>query len=93
MLARLYNFKEAVTRLYISLETYGESCGNPSTSQALTDDEESKSATAIGVKQVEVYAIDTAFEIIENLKIASEERYQLAKTSFQEAKRLATEAF
>ena len=102
LLASLSFFKEAVTDLYISLTTCGESCEKPSTSQAHTEDDEREGATAtmaveqFPVKQVEGDAIDTAFDLhklIGNLKIASEERYQSAKKSFEEAKRLATEAF
>ena len=101
MLASLSFFKEGVTRLYISLETYGESSEKPSTSHEHTEDDEPEGATAMTikqfpVKQVERDVIDTTSDLHEvtgNLKIASEERYQLAKKSFEEAKRLATEAF
>ena len=102
LLASLSFFEEGVTRLYISLKTYGEACEKPSTSRAHTEDEEPECATAamtveqFPVKQVEGDAVNTAFDLhklIGNLKIASEERYQLAKKSFEEAKRLATEAF
>ena len=102
LLASLSFFEEGVTRLYISLEKYGQSSEKPSTSQAHTEDDKPEGATAtmtveqFPVKQFEGDAINTAFdlhELIGNLKIASEERYQSAKKSFEEAKRLATEAF
>ena len=102
LLASLSFFEEGVTRLYISLEKCGQSSEKPSTSQAHTEDNESEGATAtmtaeqFPVKQFEGDAINTAFdlhELIGNLKIASEERYQSAKKSFEEANRLATEAF
>ena len=96
LLASLSFFKEGVTDLYISLQTYGESCEKPSTSQAHTEDDEPEDAPAMTIKQVKGDAIDTAFELhkfMGKLKIASEERYESAKKSFEEAKRLATEAF
>ena len=102
LLASLSFFEEGVTRLYISLEKYGQSSEKPSTSQTHTEDDKPEGATAtmtveqFPVKQFEGDAINTAFdlhELIGNLKIASEERYQSAKKSFEEAKRLATEAF
>ena len=102
LLASLSFLKEGVTRLYISLERYGETCEKPSTSQAHTEDDKPDGATAMSlgqfpVKQVEGDAIlDKASDLhvfIRNLKIASEERYQSAKRSFEEAKRLGTEAF
>ena len=102
LLASLSFFKEGVTRLYISLETSDESCDQPSASKGnIKDQYEVKGATATRVKQLPVTqaerdALECAFkhsEIIGNLKIASKERYQLAKKSFEEARRLATEAF
>ena len=79
-----------------------ECCEKPSTAQAHTEDDEPEGATVtmtveqFPVKQVEGDAINTAFDLdkfIGNLKIISEERYQSAKKSFEEAKRLAMEAF
>ena len=100
LLASLSFFKEGVTELYISLETCGESCKKPSASQAHTDDEPegapSKTREQFPVKTVEGDAIDTISDIhkfIGNLKVASKKRYKSAEKSFQEAKRLATEAF
>ena len=96
LLASLSNFKEGVNRLYISLETSGESCEKSSTSQAHTEDDEPEGATAMTVKRVEGDAIDTALDLrqfIGNLRIASEKRYQSAEKSFEEAKSLATQAF
>jgi hypothetical protein len=98
LLASLSFFKEGVTRLYSSLETSVESCDGPSTSQASVEDQsEVESATAmIPVTQAEHDVIQRASELsdlIGNLKIASKERYKSAKKSFEEAKRLATEAF
>ena len=90
-------FEEGVGRLYISLETSGESCEKSSTSQAHTEDDEPEGATAMTVKPVEGDAIDTTsdllHDLIGNLKIASEERYQSSKKSFEEAKSLAMQAF
>ena len=98
LLASLSFFKEGVTRLYASLGTSGESCDGPSTSQTSVENESQvEGATAmIPVTQAERDAIQRASELcdlIENLKIASQERYRSAKKSFEEAKRLATEAF
>ena len=96
LLASLSFFKDGVTQLCISLETYGESCEKPSTSQAHTEDDEPEGAIAMINKQVKKDVIDTAFDLhkfMGNLEIASEERYQSAKKSLEEAKRLATEAF
>ena len=102
LLASLSFFKEGVTRLYNSLETFGEVCDQPSTSKAHTEDEyKIKGATAttfeqFSVTQAERDALESAFELSEaigNLKIASQERFKLAKESFKESKRLATEAF
>ncbi len=98
LLASLSFFKEGVTRLYASLETSGESCDGPSTSQTSVENESQvEGATAmIPVAQAERDAIQRASELcdlIGNLKIASQERYRSAKDSFKEAKRLATEAF
>ncbi len=98
LLASLSFFKEGVTRLYASLETSGESCDGPSTSQTSVENESQvEGATAmIPVTQVERDAIQRASELCDltgNLKIASQERYRSAKESFKEAKRLATEAF
>ena len=98
LLASLSFFKEGVTRLYTSLETSGESCDGPSTSQTSAENESQiEGATArIPVKQAKRDAIQRASELcdlIGNLKIASPERYRSTKESFKEAKRLATEAF
>ena len=93
LLGSLSDFKEGFNRLCISLGLYSRSRSNPNTSQAHTENDEPDGATAIAVKQVCGYAINNVFELIGNLKIASEERYQLSKTSFQEAKGLATLAF
>ena len=96
LLASLSFFKEGVTDLYISLQAYGESCEKPSTSQAHSEDDEPDGATAMTIKEVKGDAIDTTSDLhkfIGNLKIALEERYRSAKKSFEEAKRLATEAF
>ena len=101
LLASLSFFKEGVTRLYISLETYAKSCYKLSTSQAHTEDNEPEGVKAtivehFQVRQHEEDALDTAFcfhQFIGNFKIASEERYQAAKKSFEEIRRLATEAF
>ena len=102
LIASLISLKEGVNRLYISLETSDECCEKPSTSQAHTEDDEPEGATVtmtveqFPVKLVERDSIDTVFDLhnfIGNLRIISEERYQSAKKSFEEAKRLATEAF
>ena len=96
LLASLSSFKEGVNRLYISLETSGESCEKSSTSQAHTEDDEPEGATAMTVKRLEGDAIDTALDLrqfIGNFRIASEERYQSSKKSFEEAKSLAMQAF
>ena len=102
LLASLSFFKESVTRLYISLETSDESCDLPGTSKGNIEDQyEVEGATATTVEQFPVTpaerdALECAIElseIMENLKIASKERYKLAKKSFEEARRLATEAF
>ncbi len=93
LLASLSFFKEGVTRLYNSLETSGE---------AHTEDEyEIEGATAttfeqFSVTQAERDALESSFDLSEaigNLKIASQGRFKLAKESFKESKRLATEAF
>jgi hypothetical protein len=100
LLASLSFFKEGVTRLYTTRET---SCDKSSTSQVSIEDEcEVEGATAMGVERfpvtqlAECDAIQRASELSElfgNLSIASGERYKSAKKSFEEAKRLATEAF
>ena len=72
------------------------SCEKLSTSQAHTQDDKPEGATAMTIKEVKVDAINRTsdlYKFIGNLKIASEERYQSAKKSFEKAKRLATEAF
>jgi hypothetical protein len=94
LLASISFFHEGVTRLYTSLETFGESCDGPSTSQASVEDQsEVEGATAmIPVTQDERDAIQRVFELsdlIGNLNVASQERYKSAKKSFEEAKRLA----
>ena len=96
LLASLSSFKEGVNRLYISLETSGESCEKSSTSQAHTEDDEPENATATTSKRVQKDAINTVLDLrqfIGNLRIASEKRYQSAEKSFEEAKSLATQAF
>ena len=98
LLASLSFFKEGVTRLYTSLETSSQSCDGPSTSQASVEDQsEVESATAmIPVTQAEhdvIQRVSELSDLIGNLKIASKERYKSARKSFEEAKRLATEAF
>ena len=102
LLASLSFFKEGLTRLYVSLETSGESCDQPSTLKAQTEDEsklEGATATTVesfSVTEAERDALEYAIQLsqtIGNLKIASKERYNLAKRSFEEARRLATEAF
>ena len=102
VLASLSFFKEGITRLYISLETSGESCDQPRTSKAQTEDEfKLEGATATTVESFSVteaerdalkYAIQLS-KIISNLKMASKERYNLALESFKETRRLATGAF
>ena len=74
LLASLSFFKDGVTQLCISLETYGESSEKPSTSQAHTEDDEPEGAIAMTNKEVKKDAIDTAFDLhkfIGNLEIAS----------------------
>ena len=96
LLASLSSFKEGVGRLYISLETSGESCEKSSTSKAHTEDDDPEGATEMTVKRVEGDAIDTVLDFrqfIENLTIASEKRYQSAEKSFEVAKTLAMQAF
>ena len=96
LLASLNFFTEGITDLYISLETYGESCENSSTSQAHTEDDESEGATAMTVKEVEDDAIDATSDLhkfIPNLRMASKKYYQSAKKSFEKARKLAMEAF
>ena len=94
LLASLSFLKDGVNQLYTSLEKYSESCEKPSTSQAHTEDDKPESATAVTIKEIKGYVIDTTYDrhkFIGNLKIA--ERYQSAKKFFEEAQRLATEAF
>ena len=99
LLASLSFFKEGVTRLYISLETSGESRDQPSTSKSQTEDDsklEGATVESFPVMEAERDALKYASQlsqIIGNLKIASKERYNLAKESFKETRRLATEAF
>jgi hypothetical protein len=98
LLASLSFFKEGVTRLYTSLETSGESCDGSSTSRAYVEDQsEVEGATAMTpVTQAErdiIQRVSELSDLIRNLKVASQERYKSAKKSFEEAKRLATEAF
>jgi hypothetical protein len=85
LLASLSSFKEGVTRLYISLETFGESRHQPSTSKAHIEDEsEVEGATATRVEQFPVTqaerdvleSVSELSEIIGNLKIASKQRYK-----------------
>ena len=68
MLASLSIFKDGVTQLCTSLETYGESCEKPSTSQALTEDDEPEGAIAMTNKEVNKDAIDTAFDLHKFIK-------------------------
>ena len=96
--ASLSFFKEGVTRLYGSLETSHEYCDDPNTSpQPVKDQSEVEGATAMPpVTQAEhdvVQKVSELSKLIGNLNIASQERYKSAKKSFEEAKRLATEAF
>ena len=71
------------------------------TSQAHTEDDEPEGVKAtivehFQVRQHEEDALDTAFcfhQFIGNFKIASKKRYQAAKKSFEETRRLATDAF
>ena len=102
VLASLSFFKEGITRLYISLETSGESCDQPRTSKAQTEDEsklEGATATTVEslpVTETERDALEYASQLSQttgNLKIASKGRYNLALESFKETRRLATEAF
>ena len=98
LLASLSFFKEGVTRLYSSLETSGESCDGSNTSRAYVEDQsEVEGATAMTpVTQAErdiIQRVSELSDLIRNLKVASQERYKSAKKSFEEAKRLATEAF
>ena len=96
--ASLSFFKEGVTRLYGSLETSHEYCDDPNTSpQSVKDQSEVEGATAmLPVTHAEhdvVQKVSDLSKLIGNLNIASQERYKSAKKSFEEAKRLATEAF
>jgi hypothetical protein len=109
LLASLSFFKEGVSRVYASLDTSGvsgEVSDKPNTSKAHIEDEcevEGATATAtstrverLSAKQAERDVLQRAFELSEaigNLTIASQDRYKLAKESFKESKRLATEAF
>ena len=104
LLASLSFFKEGVSRLYASLETSDDASDKPNTSKAHIEDEckvESATATAVeqfSVTQAERDALESAYELSEaignlDLTIASQERYKLAKESFNESKRLPTEAF
>ena len=98
LLASLSFFKEGVTRLYASLETSGESCDGSSTSRAYVEDqsEVEGATTMIPITQAErdiIQRVSELSDLIRNLKVASQERYKSAKKSFEEAKRLATEAF
>ena len=95
LLASLSFFKEGVTRLYNSLETSGEACDQPRTSKAHIEGA-TTTFEQFSVTQAERNALESAFDLSEatgNLKIASQERFKLAKESFKESKKLATEAF
>ena len=101
LLASLSFFKEGVTRLYISLEVSQEPCEKHGTENAGIKDEstaegENMEAEELPAKLADRDFLKNAFELsemIEKLTIASEDRYKLAKESFRDARRLATEAF
>jgi hypothetical protein len=102
LLASLSFFKEGVTRLYIFLDASAGSFNQFSTSNSCAGDEsELEGATETRVEQssatqAERDALKFALQlsrIFGNLKTATKERYNLAKKSFEETRRLATEAF
>jgi hypothetical protein len=99
LLASLSFFKEGVTRLYIFLDA---SFNQFSTSNSCAEDEsELEGATETRAEQSSAtqaerdaskFALQLS-RIFGNLKTATKERYNLAKKSFEETRRLATEAF
>ena len=104
LLSSLSFFKEGVTRLYISLEVSLQPCEketNNGKSHVKHDESEAEGATAMGIEEFPITIanrdfLKSAFEVsemIENLTIVSQDRYKLAKESFKDARRLATEAF
>ena len=101
LLASLSFFKEGVTRLYISLDVSLEPCEkhsseNPGSKDESTAEGENMGAEELSAKLADRDFLKSAFELsemIEKLTIASEDRYKLAKKSFRDARRLATEAF
>ena len=101
LLVSLSFFKEGVTRLYISLEVSQEPCEKHGTENAGIKDESTAEGANMGAEELPAKLADRDFlksafelsEMIEKLTIASEDRYKLAKKSFRDARRLATEAF
>ena len=100
LLASLRFFEEGVTGLYISLEKSNH-YDSPSTSKEfIADEAEVHGASAVTrvdqLSDSKCEALETASELsrlVENLKIASKERYKYAKNSLNEARILATEVF
>ena len=101
LLASLSFFKEGVTRLYISLEVSLEPCEKDGSENPGSKDESTAEGEYMGAEELTAKLADRDFlksafelsEMIEKLTIASEDRYKLAKESFKDARRLATEAF
>ena len=101
LLASLSFFKEGVTRLYISLEVSQEPCEKHGSENAGSNDESTAEGANMGAEELPTKLADRDFlksafelsEMIEKLTITSEDRYKLAKESFKDARRLATEAF
>ena len=101
LLASLSFFKEGVTRLYISLEVSLEPCEKHGSENAGSKNESTAEGENMGAEELSAKLADRDFlnsafelsEMIEKLTIASEDRYKLAKKSFRDARRLATEAF
>ena len=97
LLASLSFFKEGVTRLYGSLERSRESCDDGSSPESFEDESEVEGAKAmLPVTQPEydvVQRVSNLSELTGNLNIVSQGLYLSAQKSFEEAKRLATEAF
>ena len=97
LLASLSFFKEGVARLYGSLETPHKNCNLSTPTEPLEDQSEVEGATAMPpVTQSEhdvAQRVSDLSELIGNLNIVSQYRYTSAQKSFEEAKRLATEAF
>ena len=97
---RLYISFEETSKFFEEPSPTKSESDEPSASKAEVEDEfddsVSLSVEQFPIAEVKCDALEAVVElsdIISSFKLASQERYKLAKESFKEAKRLATEAF